>query len=179
MVYMPQGLEDVPANHVTARRASDSGAVCAENLRFWRTSLNSRLVRAVCTVVGALPLLIVGSAGLFGCDRLQGTSGAAKPARQPAAPVTVAVAVEKDVPLRLQAIGRVQAYTTVTVKPQVGGQIAAAHFANGQDVRSGRRAVGPDWRIARPHSSTVRRRGPKGDESDASESISSVGVSMP
>jgi membrane fusion protein, multidrug efflux system len=136
-VYMPQGLEDVPANHVTTRRASDSGAVCAENLRFWRTLLNSRLVRAVCGVVGALPLLSVGSAGLFGCDRLQGASGTAKPARQPAAPVTVAVAIEKDMPLRLQAIGRVQAYTTVTIKPQVGGQLAEAHFANGQDVRSG------------------------------------------
>ena len=46
-------------------------------------------------------------------------------------------------------------------------------------VRSGRRAAGPDCRMARAHSSVVRRRGPKGDESDASESIRSVGVSIP
>lgn len=44
---------------------------------------------------------------------------------------------------------------------------------------SGTLASGPDCRTTRAHSSTVSRRGPNGDASDASESISRVGVSTP
>ena len=46
-------------------------------------------------------------------------------------------------------------------------------------VRSGTRAPVPDCRTALAHSSVVRRRGPNGDASEASESMRSVGVSMP
>jgi multidrug efflux system membrane fusion protein len=100
--------------------------------------LSSR-VRVVCGVLGLLALVVV---WLIGCDRFSANAGPAggglgKAARPAAAPVTVATAVEKDVPLKLQAIGRVQAYTTVTVKPQVDGQLAEVHFANGQDVKAG------------------------------------------
>lgn len=86
---------------------------------------------------GPIPLLLATLIGLSGCDRLQPPAGAAGPARQPPAPVTIAAAVEKDMPLELHAIGRVQPFTTVTVKPQVSGQLAQTHFVHGQDVKTG------------------------------------------
>jgi hypothetical protein len=41
-----------------------------------------------------------------------------KPASAPI-PVTVSIAIQKTVPVELRAIGNVQAYSTVTVKPKV------------------------------------------------------------
>jgi multidrug efflux system membrane fusion protein len=52
-------------------------------------------------------------------------------------PVTVAVAVEKSMPVQIRAIGRVQAYATVTVKAQVAGEVQAVHFREGQEVKKG------------------------------------------
>lgn len=52
-------------------------------------------------------------------------------------PVAVSSAVEKTVPIQLNAIGNVQAYSTVTVKAQVGGQLIRVQFQEGQDVKQG------------------------------------------
>jgi multidrug efflux system membrane fusion protein len=63
-----------------------------------------------------------------------------KPARTAApapVPVVVADVVQRTVPLQVTAIGNVQAYTTVAVKSQVAGEIAQAHFTEGQDVKRG------------------------------------------
>ena len=62
------------------------------------------------------------------------------------------------------------------------GASAGSRSAAGLSARrraSGTRDLGPDWRTTRAHSSTVRRRGPKGEASAASESMRSVGVSTP
>ncbi len=115
-----------------ARNASGRNSSAALRKAAWGPLANVAGVRAV-----AAALLMPGLLVLFGCDKLQANGAPAKPSGPPPAPVVVAQAVERDVPLKLQAIGRVQAYTTVTVKPQVGGQLAAAHFVNGQDVKSG------------------------------------------
>jgi multidrug efflux system membrane fusion protein len=48
-----------------------------------------------------------------------------------------AVAAQKDVPVQVQAIGTVEPFSTVTVKPQVGGVIDTVHFSEGTDVRAG------------------------------------------
>jgi len=52
-----------------------------------------------------------------------------------AAPVAVAAATQQDVPVRLQAIGNVEAYTSVAVKSRVDGQIVEVHFREGQEVK--------------------------------------------
>jgi multidrug efflux system membrane fusion protein len=52
-------------------------------------------------------------------------------------PVTVVAAVTRDVPVYLTALGTVQALNTVTVNAQVGGQLMALHFAEGQEVKQG------------------------------------------
>lgn len=54
-----------------------------------------------------------------------------------AVPVTVAAAVQKDIPVQLRAIGNVEPYSTVSVKSQVVGQLAHVHFVEGQRVDKG------------------------------------------
>lgn len=52
-------------------------------------------------------------------------------------PVAVAKVTQKTVPVQLQAIGNVQADSTVSVIPQSGGQITGIFFKKGQDVKKG------------------------------------------
>ncbi len=69
--------------------------------------------------------------------------GCAKPpapkAEQPPPPVSVAVARTKTVPVTIRAIGSVKVISTVSVRPQVGGEITAVHFAEGTDVKKGQK----------------------------------------
>jgi multidrug efflux system membrane fusion protein len=85
--------------------------------------------------LGALALLgaVLSAAGCS--DR--SSSAQAKPSPAPAVPVGVAAAERKPVPLTVAAVGNVQAYTTVSVKAQVAGQIVQVHFGEGQEVARG------------------------------------------
>ena len=51
--------------------------------------------------------------------------------------MTAATAVQKTVPVQLSAIGNVEAYSTVSVKSQIGGVLTRVHFREGQDVNKG------------------------------------------
>jgi multidrug efflux system membrane fusion protein len=68
--------------------------------------------------------------------------GRAKESRKapkgPAAiPVTVAAVVQETVPIRLQAIGNVEASQTVALKARVDGQIVTVNFREGDPVKKG------------------------------------------
>jgi len=52
-------------------------------------------------------------------------------------PVLIAQAVSRTVPIQLHAIGTVEAYSTVSVRSQIDGNIAEVHFHEGQDVKKG------------------------------------------
>ncbi len=52
-------------------------------------------------------------------------------------PVTVATVVQKDVPVEIQVIGDVEAYSTISVKAQVGGQLRKVFFQEGDYVKEG------------------------------------------
>lgn len=52
-------------------------------------------------------------------------------------PVLVAKAVAQDVPVEIQAVGTVQAYSFVSVRSQITGKIVEVHFKEGQDVKAG------------------------------------------
>lgn len=52
-------------------------------------------------------------------------------------PVSVTNVVQKDVPLDLQVIGNVEAYSTITVKTQVTGQLTKVSFQEGDYVKKG------------------------------------------
>jgi len=60
------------------------------------------------------------------------------PAKGPAAvPVSVVAAMQQTVPVQLQAIGNVEAYTSVAVKSRVDGQILEVLLQEGKEVRKG------------------------------------------
>jgi multidrug efflux system membrane fusion protein len=83
------------------------------------------------------PLVVVCCALLLaGCSGGAG-SKKAPPGQPPAVPVTAALAVRKDVPVQLRAIGAAEPYSTVTVKTMVNGQIVKVGFREGQDVKKG------------------------------------------
>ncbi len=54
-----------------------------------------------------------------------------------AAPVAVVAALQQSIPVRLQAIGNVEAFASVAVKSRVDGQILEVHFREGQEVKKG------------------------------------------
>jgi multidrug efflux system membrane fusion protein len=49
----------------------------------------------------------------------------------------VGTTIQKTVPVQLRAIGNVQAYSTVSVKSKVGGEIVRVYFTEGQEVKKG------------------------------------------
>jgi membrane fusion protein, multidrug efflux system len=57
--------------------------------------------------------------------------------QMPAVPVTVATAIRKTAPVQLRRIGNVEAYSTISVKAQIGGELTKVYFREGQDVKKG------------------------------------------
>ncbi|MGH8703915.1 MAG: efflux RND transporter periplasmic adaptor subunit [Burkholderiales bacterium] len=57
--------------------------------------------------------------------------------RTPAVPVSVSPALQQSVPVRLRAIGNVEAFSTVSLKARVDGQIMTVNFREGQEVKKG------------------------------------------
>lgn len=74
--------------------------------------------------------------GLSACSRQEKNAGPPG-GRQAVVPVITGQVVKKTVPLILPAIGSVQPRATVTVRPQVGGQLAQVHFKEGDFVKQG------------------------------------------
>src|SRR4029077_8346597 len=73
----------------------------------------------------AVILLAALAAGAAVVMRVVPGSRAAAPREAPAVPVATAEVIAKDIPLRLYAVGNVEAYTTVSVKARVDGQLVA------------------------------------------------------
>lgn len=81
-----------------------------------------------------------------------GCSGAKQKPRDEAVPVTVAVAEQKNVPLQIRAIGRVEPLRNVEVHALVTGQLMSVLFHEGQDVHLGDRLFLID---PRPYQATL------------------------
>ncbi len=56
---------------------------------------------------------------------------------RPPAPVTVSAAVSQDVPVYIDAVGKIVAREIVSIQPQVSGRITQIHFTDGADVKPG------------------------------------------
>jgi multidrug efflux system membrane fusion protein len=78
----------------------------------------------------------------------------AAPPSTPSVPVLAALVEQKDVPLQLRAIGSVEAYSNVSVKTQVTGELTGVFFKEGQDVKKGQLLFTLD---KRPFEADVRR----------------------
>lgn len=74
---------------------------------------------------------------LTGCSRDDSKKARAEDLRKAPAPVTIATAEEKSVPIQLRAVGNVKAFSMVSVKTQVGGELITVHFKEGQKVNAG------------------------------------------
>jgi len=83
-----------------------------------------------------LLLITVAMASLTACGK-KDQAQAANASARPAAPVVVAVAEQRDVPVQLSSIGNVESYQTVQIRSQVNGQIQSIFFKEGQDVHKG------------------------------------------
>jgi multidrug efflux system membrane fusion protein len=80
----------------------------------------------------ALAASVTAVCALSGCA---GTKAA--PGPPPPVPVLAATVEQKDVPVRVHAIGTVEAYSTVSVKTQITGELTGVYFKEGDDVRKG------------------------------------------
>jgi multidrug efflux system membrane fusion protein len=54
-------------------------------------------------------------------------------------PVVVAKVAQKDVPIEVSVVGNVEAYATITVIPQIGGQLTDVAFHEGDYVKKGQK----------------------------------------
>jgi multidrug efflux system membrane fusion protein len=86
---------------------------------------NSTLIPALAVVA---MMLVNGCSG----DAKKGAGGAG-------APVLVTRAIETNVPVLIDPppVGHVMPYSTVTIRPQVGGVLSRVHFQEGQEVKKG------------------------------------------
>src|ERR1700704_2806620 len=105
--------------------------------------LSSRASQFACAIVGLVFALFAagcssGSAaadsppagGGRGGGRGRGGGGGVQP-------VVTAKVTQKDVPIDIAAVGNVEAYTTISVRSQITGQIEEAFFHEGDIVKKG------------------------------------------
>src|SRR5882672_8218327 len=106
-------------------------------------------------VLGTVLVAVLAAAGLgtyFVSDgRAREGKGSKGP---PPVPVTVAAAQQQTVPIRLTAIGNVEASATVSIKARVDGQIVEVKFREGQAVTKGEVLFRID---PRPYQATLRQ----------------------
>jgi multidrug efflux system membrane fusion protein len=74
---------------------------------------------------------IVVAGFLFACSKQPA------PPPKPPVPVTAGIVVQKALPVQVRAIGNIEAYSTISVKSQIGGILTDVHFREGQDVNKG------------------------------------------
>jgi multidrug efflux system membrane fusion protein len=98
-------------------------------MRSWTTDRRSRL--AIYAAVGVAAVVLIAGVAIL---RHGKSTQAAAP---PPVPVTMAKAVQRDVPIYYDALGTVQANNTVAIRAQVTGQLISVDFRQGQEVRKG------------------------------------------
>jgi len=105
--------------------------------------------------------VLIAALWLAGCSSNKASTAGPPPA--PLAPVSVSKAALKAVPFELQGVGNVEAYSTVTVKAQIGGELTLVDFAEGANVKKGDRLFVIDPRpyqaqVAQAEATLVRDR---------------------
>ncbi|MBD8871286.1 efflux RND transporter periplasmic adaptor subunit [Rhodanobacter sp. DHB23] len=96
--------------------------------RFWKIAL---IVVAVVVLAIVAVRLLHKPGGAGGPGGMDGDKDKAP------VPVTVVPVAKENVPVYLTALGTVQALNTISVNPQVGGQLIKLDFTEGQQVKKG------------------------------------------
>jgi multidrug efflux system membrane fusion protein len=84
--------------------------------------------------------LLAAAALLSSCSQKASDTGGGKGAKAgggPPVPVFTARATNQEIPVEIKAVGRVQAYSMVSMRAQVTGSIFKVHFREGQEVKAG------------------------------------------
>jgi membrane fusion protein, multidrug efflux system len=89
-------------------------------------------------VAGAIGVIVIAASALVYFGRELRANEPKGGRGQAAVPVSVATVLQETVPVRLQAIGNVEAFSTVAVKARVDGQIVEVGFKEGEEVPKGR-----------------------------------------
>jgi membrane fusion protein, multidrug efflux system len=88
----------------------------------------------------ALILILAGCLAGVACNnssvKAGGPGGRGRGAEGPV-PVVVAMVSQRDVPINVDVIGNVEAYSTISVKAQVGGELTKVSFHEGDSVKKG------------------------------------------
>lgn len=82
-----------------------------------------------------VPLAVFLILATAGCSRNGAAPSPRSRAGADAVPVTVATVVEQPMPIDLRVVGTVEPSATVAVRAQVGGELTAVHFSEGQEVK--------------------------------------------
>jgi multidrug efflux system membrane fusion protein len=114
-------------------------------VQFVKDSVNTKpLSRYTWTLI---TILSIASFGLVGCGYFSGGAagtggdssgkgkGKGKGGAGGAVPVVVAMVQKKDVPVEVMVVGSVEAFSTISVKSQVPGQLMSMHFQEGDYVK--------------------------------------------
>ena len=89
------------------------------------------LAGSACLARAALAVL------MMACLQFTSCSSEKKKPAPPPVPVLVATVTERTVPVELKAIANVEAYSTVSIKSRLAGQLVQVNFKEGQDVKQG------------------------------------------
>lgn len=123
-----------------------------------------------------LPLVCAIAAG--GCDKA--VEKATGPGAGPLAPVRLASAERRDLPLDIRTIGAVESLAVVTIRPQIAGRIVETPFVEGGDVSRDDVLVRLDARPfeAALHESEARLEASKAREFDANLALAQMESAM-
>jgi multidrug efflux system membrane fusion protein len=102
-------------------------------------------VRAIGLITLAFILLFLAGCGTSGTSEGAGKKKGKK-GGDAAAPVVTARVIRKDVPVDVTAVGNVEAYNTISIRPQVNGQLMKVFIEEGDYVREGQKLVEIDPR---------------------------------
>jgi multidrug efflux system membrane fusion protein len=123
-------------------------ASAGSQVRFPSAGRGFEMRRRAWVAIGAV-ILVAASGFILLRGPAEPATGDSTPS---ATPVTIATVVQGDVPIELDALGRVQAANTVIVRAQVAGQVQKFAFQEGQAVAAGQLLAQID---PRPYQATV------------------------
>jgi len=91
----------------------------------------TRTGRRVLVASVLMALLVGGGLAIYYTRDFRAKEASKAPKGPPSVPVTVATVAQETMPIRIAAIGNVEAFLTVAVKARVDGQIVAVNFREG------------------------------------------------
>jgi multidrug efflux system membrane fusion protein len=101
------------------------------------TKKASKLPAVILTLAGCLVVACLAMAGCNNSSVKAGGPGGRGRGTEGPVPVVVAMVSQRDVPINVDVIGNVEAYSTISVKAQVGGELTKVSFHEGDSVKKG------------------------------------------